>query len=105
MSQLISQTTLTQLGNDFTNAAFGQRSALTEKEMPIWPATPGSNYFSPDRRSLSPVFSQVSAVVEIGVEWFASFLDEGDLAMFESLPPSNDERTAPGSYLDVGDLE
>jgi hypothetical protein len=51
------------------------------------------------------VFSQVSAVVEIGVEWFASFLDEGDLAMFESLPPSNDERTAPGSYLDVGDLE
>jgi hypothetical protein len=74
---------LTQLGNDLTNAAFGQRSALTEKEMPIWPATPGSNYFSPDRRSLSPVFSQVSAVVEIGVEWFASFLDEGDLAMFD----------------------
>src|SRR6266516_7903310 len=96
---------LTKLRNDLTNAAFGQRSTLTEKEMPIWPTTPRSNCFSPDRRPLSPVFSQVLAVVEICIEWLACSLNQRDLATFESLTPSNDEQTAPGSYLDVGDLE
>src|SRR5881275_2386273 len=86
---------LTKLGNDLTNAAFGQRSALTEKEMPIWPATPGSNCFSPFRRTFSPVFRQMFAVVEIDIERFARFLDERDLAMLESFATSNDEQAAP----------
>ena len=96
---------LTKFGSDLTNAAFGQRSALAKKEMPIRPATPGSNRFSPDHRPLSPVFSQVFAVFEIGIERFAHFLDERDLAMLESFAPSNDEQAAPSGDLHVRDLE
>src|SRR5947209_19381106 len=86
---------LASFGKALTNAAFGQRSALTEKEMPIWPATPGSNCFSPFRRTFSPVFRQMFAVVEIDCERFARFLDERDLAMLESFATSNDEQAAP----------
>lgn len=52
-----------------------------------------------------PLFHQVFAVFEIGIEWFAHFLDQRDLAMLESFAPSNDEQAAPGSYLYVRNLE
>ena len=42
-----------------------------------------------------PLFHQVFAVFEIGIEWFACFLDEGDFAMFESLATANDEQPTP----------
>jgi hypothetical protein len=87
------------------SSRFGQRSALAKKEMPVRPTTPGSNRFSPDHCPLSPVFSQVFTVVEIGIERFAHFLDQRDLAMLESFAPSNDEQAAPGWDLHVGDLE
>jgi hypothetical protein len=96
---------LTKFGNNLPNAAFSQRSALTEKEMPLWPATPGSNRFSPGPCPLAPLFSQVLSVCEIGSEWFARFLDQRDLAMLEPFATSNDEQAAPGSYSHVGDLE
>ena len=82
---------LTKFGNDLTNATFGQRPTLAEKEVPIWPATPGSNRFSPDSCPLAPLFSQMFTMREIGVEWFARFLDQRDLAMLESFAPSNDK--------------
>jgi hypothetical protein len=64
-----------------TNAAFCQRSALTKKEMPIRPTTPGSNRFSPNPCPLAPRLSQMFAVCEVGIERLARFLDERDLAM------------------------
>ena len=76
---------LAELRNDFTDAPFVQGTALTEKEMPIRPGTPRSHRFSSFHRPFSPVFCQVFAVVEIGIERFACFLDERDLAMFERL--------------------
>lgn len=96
---------LTQLGNDLTNAAFGQRSALTEKEMPIWPATPGSNRFSPNSCPLAPLFSQVFSVFEVSIERLTRFLDQRDFAMLEPFATSNNEHAASGSYLHIGDLE
>src|SRR5579885_1546074 len=86
---------LAELGNDLPDAAFGQGSALTKKEMPLWPGTPGSHRCSSFPHPFSPAFCQVFAVVEIGIEWFAGFLDERDLAMFETLATSNDEQSAP----------
>lgn len=86
---------LTKLGNDLTNATFGQRSTLTEKEMSIWSATRGRNHFSLDCCPLSPAFSQVFALGEIGIERLACFLDQRDLAMFGSFAPSHDEQAAP----------
>src|SRR5438105_1925332 len=62
---------LTQFGNNLPNAAFSQRPALTEEEMPIWPATPGGNGFSPDGCPLAPLFSQTFTIGEIRIEWFA----------------------------------
>jgi hypothetical protein len=87
---------LTKFGNDLANAPFCQRSALAKKEMSLRPMTPGSNSFSPDSSPLSPVFSQMFAMGEIGIEWFTRFLDKRDLAMLESFAPSNDEQAAPG---------
>ena len=96
---------LAELGNDLPDAAFRQRSTLAKKEMPIWPPAPGSNRIPIDSCPLTPAFCQVFAVVEINIEWFACFLDERDLTMFESLATSNDEQPAPGSDLDIGNLE
>src|SRR5216683_7073192 len=96
---------LAELGNDLTDAPFVQGTALAEKEMPIQPGTPGSRRFSSFHRPFSPVFCQVFAVGEIGIERFACFLDERDLAMFESLATANDEQPTPCRDLDIGNLE
>jgi hypothetical protein len=45
------------------------------------------------------------AVVEIGIKRFACFLDERDLATFESLAMSNDGQTTLCRDLDIGNLE
>jgi hypothetical protein len=79
---------LAELGNNLTDTAFSQKSALTEKEMPIWPPAPGS--FSMGRHPLAPAFRKVFTMFEIGIEQFVGFLDERDLAMFESLATAND---------------
>jgi hypothetical protein len=73
--------------------------------MPIWPATPGSNRFSSGSCPLAPLFSQVFAMGEIGIEWFTRFLDQRDLTMLEPFATLNNEQAAPGSYLHVGDLQ
>src|SRR2546421_10249933 len=83
---------LTELGNDLPDASFSQRSALTEKEMPIGPPAPGSNHLSLDCRPLAPVFCQMLAMGEISIERFACFLDQRVLTMSESLPMTNDEQ-------------
>ena len=82
---------LTKLGNDLANAAFGQRSAPAQQEMPIRPTTLGSHRFSLDHCPLSPVVCQMFAVFEVGIEGITHFLDKWDLAMLESFAPSNDE--------------
>ncbi|MDQ2901950.1 MAG: hypothetical protein ABI456_25780 [Ktedonobacteraceae bacterium] len=92
---------LTEFGNDLTNTAFGQGTALTEKEMPIWPATPERNRLTLDSRSLAPAFGHLLAVGEIGIERFTGFLDQRDLAMFESLASTNDEQPAPCGDLHI----
>src|SRR6266567_8684956 len=96
---------LAELGKDLTDAPFVQGPALAEKERPIRPGTPGSHCFSSFHRPFSPVFCQAFAVGEIGIERFACFLDERDLAMFESLATANDEQPAPCRDLDIGNLE
>lgn len=96
---------LTQFGNNLPNTAFRQRPTLTQKEMPIWPAAPGSNGFSPNGCSLTPLFRQMFAIGEIRIERVACFLDQRDLAMLESFASANNEQPAPCGDLRVGDLE
>src|SRR5258708_33774910 len=86
---------LAELRNDFTNARFVAGTTLAEKERPIRPGTPGSHRFSSFHRPFLPVFCQMFAVVEIGIERFACFLDKWDFAMFESLAATNDEQPTP----------
>jgi hypothetical protein len=76
---------LTELRNDLTDTPFVQGTALTKKEMPIRPGTPGRYRFSSFHRPFSPVFCQVFAVAEIGIERFACFLDKWDFAMLDSV--------------------
>jgi hypothetical protein len=45
------------------------------------------------------------AIGEIRIERFTSFLNQRDLAMFESLPSANNEQPAPCGDLDIGNLE
>src|SRR5260221_6406895 len=96
---------MTKLCNDLTNAALSQRTTLAEKEMPIWPTTPGSKGFSPDGCPFAPLFRQVFAISEICIERFACFLDQRDLAMLESFPSANSEQPTPRRDLHIGDLE
>lgn len=67
---------LTKFGNNLSNTTFCQRPTLTEKEMPIRPATPVSSCFSLDGRPLVPAFGEMLAIGEIRIKRVACFLDQ-----------------------------
>ncbi len=96
---------LTQFGNDFPNATFRQRPTLTEKEMPLRPAAPGSDGFSSNGSSFTPLFSQMFTMGEIRLKRFACFLNERDLSMFKSFASADNEQPTPGRNLHIGNLE
>src|SRR5437763_2799263 len=96
---------LTKLGNNLTNAAFCEWSPLAKKEMPIRPYAPRCNGFSTNSFPLLPMFCKMLSMFEIGVEWFAYFLDEWDFTVFESFATSNDEQITPCRNLNIWNLE
>lgn len=96
---------LAQFGNNLPNTALSQRPTLAKEEMPIRPAAPGRNRFSPESSSLTPAFGELLTMGEIRIERFACFLDQWDLAMLESLASADNQQPAPCGDLYIGELE